>query len=71
MLDGVLHHKKLTVRGQKRAEVYLQLADLSRLIQGMIHHAQKRIMLKERNQELRKLAEQAIFERKSTFFNAA
>lgn len=71
MLDGVLHHKKLTVRGQKRAEVYLRLADLSRLILGMIHHAQENIVPKERNQELRILAEKAIYERTTTLLRAA
>ena len=71
LLDGVLHHKKLTIRGQKRVETYLRLADLSRLILGMIHHAREKFISKGRNQELRRLAEQAIYDRKNTLLSAA
>lgn len=71
LLDRVLHHKKLTVRGQKRVETYLRLADLSRLILGMIHHAREYFVPKERHQELRRLAEQAIYDRKTVLLRAA
>lgn len=71
LLDHVFHHKKLTIRGQKRVEAYLQLADVSRLILGMIHHAQEHFVPKERNQELRRLAEQAIYDRKYTLLRTA
>ena len=71
LLDGVLHHKKLTVRGQKRVETYLRLADLSRLILGMIHHAREKSVSKERNQALRRIAEQAIYDRKTILLGAA
>jgi hypothetical protein len=37
LLDKVLHHKKLRIRGRKRVEIYLRLADTFRLILGMIH----------------------------------
>ena len=71
LLDHVFHHKKLTIRGQKRVETYLRLADVSRLILGMIHHAQEHFVPKERNQELRRLAEQAIYDRKYTLLRTA
>lgn len=71
LLDRVLHHKKLTVRGQKRVDTYLRLTDLSRLILGMIHHAREYFVPKERNQELRRLAEQSIYDRKTILLRAA
>jgi len=71
LLDRVFHHKKLTVRGQKRVETYLRLADISRLILGMIRHAQEYFVPKGRNQELRRLAEQAIYDRKNTLLRTA
>ncbi len=71
LLDSVLHHKKLTVRGQKRAETFLRLTDLSRLILGMIHHARDNFVPKGRYQELRRLAEQAIYDRKSVLLRTA
>ena len=71
LLNRVLHHKKLTVRGQKQVEAYLRLTDLSRLILGMMHHARKHFVPKERNQDLRRLAEQAIYDRKTILLRAA
>ena len=71
LLDTVFHHKKLTIRGQKRVEAYLRLADLSRLIVGMIHHAREKFVPKERNLELRRLAEQAIYDRKTVLLRTA
>jgi len=71
LLDRVLHHKKLTVRGHKRVETYLRLADISRLILGMIHHAREYFVPKERHQELRRLAEQSIYDRKTVLLRAA
>ena len=71
LLDSVLHHKKLTVRGQKRAETFLRLIDLSRLILGMIHHARDNFVPKGQYQELRRLADQAIYGRKSILLRAA
>lgn len=63
--------RKLTIRGQKWVETYLRLADLSRLILGMIHHAREYLIPKGRNQQLRRLAEQAIYQRKNTVLRAA
>src|SRR5665648_254898 len=71
LLDRVFHHKKLTVRGQKRVETYLRLADISRLILGMIRHAQEYFVPKGRNQELRRLAEQGSYDRKNTLLRTA
>ena len=71
LLDHVFHHKKLPIRGQKRVETYLRLADLSRLILGMIHHAQEYLVPKGRNRELQRLAEQAIYDRKNTLLRTA
>lgn len=59
LLDYVFHHKKLPIRGQKRAETYL------------IHHAQEYFVSKERDRELRHLAEQAIYDRKNTLLRTA
>ncbi|HVJ49842.1 hypothetical protein [Desulfitobacterium sp.] len=61
----------MTIRGQRRVETYLRLAELSRLILGMIHHAQEYFVPKERNRELRHLAEQAIYDRKNTLLRTA
>ncbi|KJS88955.1 MAG: hypothetical protein JL57_09995 [Desulfosporosinus sp. BICA1-9] len=71
LLDHVFHHKKLPIRGQKRVEIYLRLVDLSRLIMGMIHHAQEYLVPKGRSQELRRLAEEAIYDRKFVLLRTA
>ena len=68
LLDRV---KKLPIRGQKRVETYLRLVDLSRLILGMIHHAQEYFVPKGRNQELSRLAEQAIYDREYALLRTA
>jgi hypothetical protein len=57
LLDNVLHHKKLTVRGIKRVEIYLKLADIFRLVKGMLKHAEKHIVPEGRSALLRRLAE--------------
>jgi hypothetical protein len=41
LLDNVLHHKKLTVRGVKITEIFLKMADIFRLVKGMLHHAEE------------------------------
>jgi len=63
LLDYVLHHKKLTVRGIKRVSVYLKMADIFRLIKGMLHHAEEFFVPQGRGELLRQLAEQAIYDR--------
>ena len=63
MLDHVLHHKKLTVRSIERVTLYLKLFDVFRLIQGMLHHAEEYLVPKGRSVLLRRLAEQAIYDR--------
>ena len=63
LLDNVLHHKKLTVRGIKRVEIYLKLADIFRLVRGMLNHAEEFFVPKGRAALLRRLAEQAIYDR--------
>ena len=63
LLDNVLHHKKLTVRGIKRVEIYLKLADVFRLIRGMLHHAEAYFVPQGRSALLRRLAEQSIYDR--------
>ena len=56
---------------QKRVETYIRLVDLSRLIRGMIHHAQEYFVPKRRNRELQQLSEQAIYDRKNTLLRTA
>jgi hypothetical protein len=63
LLDNVLHHKKLTVRGIKKVEIYLKLSDVFRLIIGMLHHAEEYFVPQGRSALLRRLAEQAIYDR--------
>ena len=63
LLDTVMHHNKLRVRGIKQVEVYLKLADISRLMKGMLHHAQEFFVPQGRSALLRKLAEQSIYDR--------
>jgi hypothetical protein len=63
LLDNVLHHKKLTVRGIKRVEIYLKMADIFRLVKGMLQHAEKCFVPEGRADLLRRLAEQAIYDR--------
>jgi hypothetical protein len=63
LLDNVLHHRKLTVRGIKRAEIFLKMADIFRLVKGMLNHAEEYFVPKGRADLLRKLAEQAIYDR--------
>ncbi len=63
LLDNVLHHKKLTIRGIKRVETYLKMADIFRLVKGMLHHAEEYFVSKGRSALLRRLAEQAIYDR--------
>ena len=63
LLDNVTHHNKLTVRGMERVEIYLRLSDISRLIMGMLHHAEKHFVPQGRATLLRRLAEQAIYDR--------
>ena len=62
LLDNVFSHKKLRIKGKKRVETYLRLADTCRLIFGMIHHAEEKLVPKERHNLLRSLAQQAIYE---------
>jgi len=69
LLDNVLHHKKLTVRGIKRAEIFLKMADIFRLVKGMLQHAEEFFVPTGRATLLRKLAEQAIYDR--TILNIA
>jgi hypothetical protein len=71
LLDHVFHHKKLTIRGQERVETYLRLAALTRLLLGMIHHAQEYFVPKEQSRELRRLGEQAIYDREYTLLRTA
>jgi len=63
LLDNVLHHKKLTIRSIKKVEIYLKLVDVFRLVIGMLHHAEKYFVPDGRADLLRKLAEQAIYDR--------
>ena len=63
LLDGVLHHKKLMIRGIKKVEVYLKLFDIFRLIKGMLNHANEFFVPKGRSELLRRLAEQSIYSR--------
>lgn len=63
LLDNVLHHKKLTIRGIKRVETFLKLSDIFRLMIGMLHHAEKYFVPEGRSALLRRLAEQAIYDR--------
>lgn len=62
LLDNVFHHKKLRIKGKKRVETYLRLADTCRLILGMIRHAEEHLVPKGRHNLLRRLAQQAIYE---------
>jgi hypothetical protein len=62
LLDGVLHHKKLTIRGLDRVETYLKLADICRLIMGMVHHSRQKHVKKERHELLEQLAQQEIYD---------
>ena len=63
LLDYVLHHKKLTIRGIKRVNIYLKMADIFRLVKGMLHHAEEFFVPEGRGALLRELAEQAIYDR--------
>jgi hypothetical protein len=63
LLDNVLHHKKLTIRGIKKVEIYLKFVDTFRLIRGMLHHAEEYFVPDGRADLLRRLAEQAIYDR--------
>lgn len=66
LLDNVMNHNKLTIRGIKRVEIFLKLADISRLITGMLHHAEEYFVPQGRAALLRKLAEEAIYDRAIT-----
>jgi len=61
LLDGVFRHKKLPVRRIKRVEIYLKLADICRLIEGMRKHCHKKYVPKERTARLRQMAEKEMY----------
>ncbi|MCK4258578.1 MAG: transposase [Halanaerobiales bacterium] len=62
MLDKVFRHNKIPVRGQKNVETYLRLADLFRLILGMVHHAIEHFISKDQKKQIRNLANKAILD---------
>ena len=47
------------------------LSQAGKMEVGMIHHAREYFVPKERNQELRRLAEQSIYDRKTILLRAA
>jgi hypothetical protein len=60
MLDRVFHHNKIPVRGRSRVETYLRLADLFRLILGMVHHSIEHFISKDQKKQINNFAKQAI-----------
>lgn len=60
MLDRVFQHNKIPVKGASRVETYLRLADLFRLVLGMIHHLIEHCMPKDQIKQIHRLAVKSI-----------